>query len=173
MAVVVVNRPAIAPYAGVAIPLYLDSTNGMRYRNLHCIECGREFLERNNDTMYRINDTSQPTEVRIAANTPIEAKCGNCTQTYIVSVAVSIVYERDGIPLHMQPQTLHLVIEQQKQLRYISCLECGKVIHSISDRIGHMTDNRVPFEYLSPNRLGPMEAICRENDCRQSWTLMV
>jgi len=161
-----------APYATVAIPLYLTSTTGMRYRTLNCMECGQEFLERNNDTMYRINDTSQPAEIAINGQ-PTNAICGNCMQQYVVTVSLTVNVQQDSVPLYLQPQSLYIVADSTKKLRYVHCLECGKAFHSISDRISQVVDNRIPFEYLSPSRLGPVEAICSYNNCRQTWSLML
>lgn len=161
-----------APYADTPIPLYLGSVTGMRYRTLSCIECGREFLERNNDTMYRVGDESQPREVSISAE-PVSATCSNCRQRYTVQISLSISFERDGIPLYMQPESMYLTAEEHKKLRYVHCLECGHVFQSISDRISQVVDNRVPFQYLNPSKLGPIERTCTANTCGQAWAVMV
>lgn len=161
-----------APYADIAIPLYLSSVTGMRYRTLNCMECGTEFLERNNDTMYRIGDDSLPSEIAISSAS-VKAKCGNCSQWYAVQVSLSVNVAVDSVPLYLQPQSIYVVIEPAKKLRYVHCLECGKAFHSLSDRIAQVVDNRVPFEYLSPSRLGPMEAICSFNNCKQTWAMMM
>lgn len=161
-----------APYADIAIPLFLSSLTGMRYRTLNCLECGQEFLERNNDTMYRINDTSLPTEVAIGSES-VKARCGNCEQWYAVQVSSSVQTDPDSMPLYLQPQSIYISVSESKKLRYVHCLECGKVFHGISDRISQVVDNRVPFEYLLPSRLGPIEALCRFNNCGQTWSLML
>lgn len=161
-----------APYADTAIPLFLTSITGMRYRTLNCMECGHEFLERNNDMMYRLNDEDLPAEIPITSAS-VKAKCGNCQQWYGVQVSVSVNIAVDSVPLYMQPQSIYIAVDTTKKLRYLHCLECGKPFHSISDRITQMIDNRVPFEYLSPNRLGPMEAMCSSDNCKQTWALML
>jgi transcription elongation factor Elf1 len=162
----------ISPYSYTPIPLFLGSLTGMRYRTLHCLECGEEILERNNDTMYRLNDNELPTQVAISAES-IKVKCGKCEQWYGVQVSVVVGTEPDGVPLYMQPQSLYIVSEPNKKLRYIHCLECGKSFQTISDRISHMVDNRIPFEFVDPTRLGPIESLCSFNRCGQAWSLMI
>lgn len=166
------NAVVSAPYADTPIILNLASVTGMRYRNLHCLECGREFMERNNDTMYRIGDSDLPNEIAIGSES-VKARCGNCQQWYGIQVSISVTYERDAIPLHLQPQSIYISSEPTKKMRYLACLECGHMYHSISDRISQVVDNRVPFEYLNPLRLGPVEVLCRESDCKQVWSLML
>ena len=74
------NTTAVkAPYATTPIPLWLNSVTGTSYRTLHCVECGEELLERDNDRMYRINDTTRINEVRISGE-QIDVTCGKCTQ---------------------------------------------------------------------------------------------
>lgn len=169
---VTVTTSQIAPYASVTIPLYLGSTTGFRYRTLNCMECGAEFIERNNDMMYRLNDVDAPSE--IALNGSVElAKCGNCQQQYAIQVSLLVSLELGGIPLYLQPQSLYIAIEPIKRLRYVHCMECGKAFHSISDRISQVVDNRVPFEHLNPLKLGPLEALCHRQNCGQTWAILV
>lgn len=162
-----------APYASTPIPMHLTSTTGMKYRQFNCMECGREFLERQGDVVYRIGDSLAPSEVHLGRDERINAMCSGCMQRYTVTVSYHVVYERDGIPLYMQPQSVYLVSEPIKKLRFLHCLECGKAFQTISDRIGQVVDNRIPFEYVEPSRLGPIEAMCSSNKCGQSWALMV
>lgn len=161
-----------APYATTPIPLYLSSVTGMRYRSINCVECGAEFLERNNDTMYRLNDSELPAEVQVSAAS-VKAKCGNCQQWYGIQVSLDVTLEQGGIPLYLQPESIYLTVEATKRLRYLHCMECGKPFHSISDRVSQVIDNRVPFEYLAPGRFGPLEALCHYNNCGQTWALML
>lgn len=161
-----------APYAAVAIPLFLSSTTGFRYRTLNCMECGAEFLERNNDIMFRLNDESQPTEI-ILSGASFEARCGNCQQAYAVQVSLNVALEQGGIPMYLQPQSVYITVDIVKKLRYLHCLECGKAFHSISDRILQVVDNRVPFELVDPSKLGPLEALCHAQNCGQTWALML
>lgn len=173
IAVLATNMAAnAAPYADSAIPLYLNSTTGMRYRTLNCMECGAEFLERNNETMYRLNDTSMPSEIAITGASA-KVKCGNCSQWYGVQVSLEVTYEAGGVPLYLQPQSVYITIDSVKKLRYLHCLECGKPFHSISDRIRQVVDNRVPFEMLDPLKIGPIEALCHAQNCGQTWALML
>jgi DNA-directed RNA polymerase subunit RPC12/RpoP len=162
----------IAPYALTAIPMFLSSVTGFRYRTLNCMECGAEFLERNNDTIYRLNDTSQPSEVAINGGV-IEALCGRCQQHYHVMIATDVNLEENGIPMYLQPQSVYISVENVKKLRYLHCMECGKAFHSISDRIRQVVDNRVPFEYLDPTKIGVFEALCHRQNCGQTWALML
>lgn len=166
------NAVVSAPYADIPIPLYLSSTTGMRYRSLNCLECGAEFLERNNDTMYRMNDDTLPNEVAITGESA-KVMCGNCQQWYGVQISISVTLLVDSIPLYLQPESIYLANETSKKLRYVHCLECGKPFHSISDRVSQLIDNRTPFEYLRVDRLGPLEALCHNNNCGQTWSLMV
>lgn len=161
-----------APYADTIIPLFLNSLTGMRYRTLNCMECGAEFLERNNDTMYRLNDPSLPAEIALDGNS-VKAMCGNCQQWYGVQVSLAVTLEQGGVPLYLQPESVYIVTNTVKKLRYLHCLECGKPFHSISDRISQVVDNRVPFEFVNPERLGPMEVLCHAQNCGQTWALML
>lgn len=174
----VIDKPVIAissqtaPYAEVAIPLYLGSTTGFRYRTLNCMECGAEFIERNNDSLFRLNDETQPTEV-ILDGAVVLARCGNCSQKYVIQVSLVVGLIEGGVPLYLQPQSVYIAIDSVKRLRYLHCLECGKPFHSISDRIRQVVDNRVPFEQLDPLKIGPIEALCHKQSCGQTWTLML
>lgn len=170
--VVSIRATVAAPYADSPIPLYLASVTGMRYRTLNCMECGAEFLERNNDTMFRLNDPDLPAEVAVSGQS-VKARCGNCQQWYAVQASISVTLEQGGVPLYLQPQSVYLSVDTTKRLRYLHCLECGKPFHSISDRISQVVDNRVPFEYLDPLRLGPVEALCHSQNCGQTWALML
>lgn len=160
-----------APYATKPIPLHLSSLTGMRYRILNCMECGREFLERNNDTVYRIGDSSQPRQVAITSN--IQAICGHCSQQYTVSIAIDVTVPRGAIPLYMQPQSVYLLPESDKHLRQMHCLECGKVFQRVSDRIGQVVDNYVPLQYVEAHRLGSIESMCSFKKCKQLWSFIV
>ena len=162
-----------APYADSVIQLYLSSTTGMKYRTLNCMECGQEFLERQGDVAYRVGDTSQPEEIKLTDQAPVSVVCGRCTQAYTVTVSIRVTYETNTVPLYLQPESVYLVSEPVKRLRYMHCLECGKSFQSISDRISQMVDNRIPFEYLNPSRLGPIQRTCTFNKCGQEWALMV
>lgn len=163
---------SVAPYAESIIPLYLGSSTGFRYRTLNCMECGAEFIERNNDRMFRLNDDSLPAEVSLDGAS-VKAKCGNCSQWYAVQVSLDVTLEQGGVPLYLQPQSVYLKIDTTKKLRYLHCLECGKPFHSISDRISQVIDNRVPFEMLDPAKIGPIEALCHSQNCGQTWALML
>lgn len=161
----------IAPYANITIPLYFGSVTGMRYRTLNCMECGAEFMERNNDMMYRLNDMDSPAEIML--NGAVElAKCGNCQQQYAIQVSLLVSLEIGGVPLYLQPQSVYISIEPIKRLRLMHCLECGKAFQSISDRISQVIDNRVPFEQLDPAKMGPIQRTCVFNRCGQEWALM-
>lgn len=161
-----------APYATTAIPLHLSSLTGTRYRSLNCLECGQEFIERNNGSLYRSNDPSQPYEIAISGES-VMAICGNCTQMYRINISLNVGLTADSMSLHLQPESMYIAIESTKRLRYIHCMECGKAFHSISDRVSQVIDNRVPFEYVDASRLGPLEALCHYNRCGQTWALIV
>jgi hypothetical protein len=136
------------------------------------MECGDEFLERNNDIMYRINDASAPSEIPLSGST-VDAKCGKCQQKYHVHVSLNVRFEQGGIPMHLQPQSVYITVDNAKKLRYVHCLECGKVFHSISDRISQVVDNRIPFELVDPGKIGILEALCHAQHCGQTWALMI
>lgn len=164
------NYPA-APYAESVIPLFLASVSGMRYRTLNCMECGIEIIERNNDMLYRLNDETMPPEIHINGES-VPVRCGNCQQLYMVQVSIDVTYEAGGPPLHMQPQSVYLMVDVTKKLRYLHCLECGKPFHSISDRIRQVIDNRIPFNLLASDKIGPVESLCPAQHCGQTWALM-
>jgi DNA-directed RNA polymerase subunit RPC12/RpoP len=125
----VLDRSVVAPYALSPIPLFLSSVTGFKYRTINCMECGAEFLERNNDVMYRLNDYSQPQAVLINGEV-IQTSCGKCQQSYHVQVSINVTYEQGGIPMHLQPQSVYITAEPAKKLRYLHCMECGKAFHS-------------------------------------------
>lgn len=166
------GREIVAPYAESAIPLFLDSITGMRYRTLCCMECGAEMLERNNDAMFRLNDPSLPAEITLTGQ-GIKAMCGNCTQWYAIQVSLTVTLEQDSVPLYLQPQSVYITTDSLKKMRYLHCLECGHAFQTISDRISQVTDNRVPFEFVNPDRIGPIEALCHFPRCGQTWALML
>lgn len=170
----VVRHPevTVAPYAATSIPLWLASLTGMRYRTLNCMECGAEFLERNNDSLFRLNDDSQPAQIMLNGSV-VQARCGRCNQAYAVQVSLDVALEQDGIPLYLQPQSVYLSVDTVKKLRFLYCLECGKPFHTISDRIRQVTDNRVPFEFVDPAKIGPIQIMCHGQRCSQTWALML
>lgn len=169
----ILDRESItAPYAATLIPLFLTSVSGFRYRTLNCMECGAEFLERNNNMLYRLNDESRPAEV-IIDGTLLPATCGRCQQRYAVQVSLNVTLQEGGIPLYLQPESVYIAVNSVKKLRYIFCLECGTAFYSISDRISQVVDNRVPFEFVSPTKIGPIETLCHRQNCGQTWTLML
>jgi hypothetical protein len=145
----------------------------MRYRTLNCMECGRPFLERNKDSVYRVGARDMPGVAHAGADGLIHAVCSRCQQKYTVTLSMTIEHDRAGLPLHLQPQTLFIVTEPIKRLRDLFCLECGKAYFSVSDRIGQMIDNVTPVELLDPDRLGPMEARCKFQHCKQRWYVRI
>lgn len=161
-----------APYADNVIPLYLQSVTGMKYRNIHCIECGTPILERNSDDIYRFTNTEPPVAVHVSSM-PIDATCSNCAQTYTLHVTLAIRYDRDAPALYMQPQTIQLAIESVKKLRDYHCMEDGKSMNLISDRIAYVSDNRVPFEHIDTSKAGPIGTYCPSRSCHQYWSIMV
>jgi hypothetical protein len=161
-----------APYAVNEIPLYLTSVTGMKYRYIHCIECGTAILERNSDEIYRFNDEQPPVAVHISS-LPINAMCSNCAQRYTLHVSLAMTYDPDGPALYMQPQTIQLAVEPVKKLRDYHCMEDGKSMNLISDRIAYVSDNRVPFEHVDPAKVGPIGTYCPSRNCHQYWSIMV
>lgn len=162
-----------APYASIAIPLSLQSTVGFKYRSYSCYECGRSFLERENEHVYRVGDPGQPQEAHVGPRGDIQATCGNCLQTYSLRISLIVQAPRIGIPLYMQPQTIYIASEPTKKLRDVHCGECGKAYFSISDRIKLVVDNVNPVEALDMARAGPMEARCNFAKCKQRWYIRV
>lgn len=167
-------RTRVAPYATETIPLHLGSLTGLKYREIHCIECGRAVIERSGDNLYRIGASGMPSEVRMTGEA-IEATCSGCTQSYSLQISLTIVYsrERPSVPLHLQAQTLVIAPAESKRTRLLYCMECGGAFHTVSDRITQLFDNAVPARLVAPDRLGPMEAQCRQSRCKQTWALMV
>ena len=162
----------VSPYASQPIAMSLSSITGLRYRTLHCAECGRPFLERSGMSLYRIGDRTQPDEVKVK-NGQVNAMCSACAQLYTVTVSDDVKQQAGSIPLYMQPQAIFVSISPEKKLRNVHCVECGKTFYSISDRVSMLVDNIVPNELLDPARLGPMEAWCKFQYCKQRWSIMV
>jgi hypothetical protein len=161
-----------APYAAKVIPLHLSSVTGMRWRPLYCLECGRQFVERNGDMLYRLNDTTQPQQ-QVISSSPIPAICGYCSQQYSVMVAIHVTVNITTIPLHLQTQSLYMAIEPSKQRRTIHCLECGHVFQAIADRISQVVDNHLPAEYTDSSKLGSIDTMCSSKHCKQLWAIVV
>lgn len=162
-----------APYAHNAIPLSLRSSVGLRYRTLNCIECGHPFLERNRDQIFRIDSSDMPEQAHLSADGLVHGICGRCQQTYTVTLAVTVDVRMNDMPLYMQPQSLFITSEPVKHLRDIFCLECGKAFFSISDRIKLMVDNVTPTEMLDTLQMGPMEARCKFQHCKQRFYMRI
>lgn len=163
---------AAAPYADKPIQVSLSSITGFKYRTYNCVECGNPILERSTDTIFRFNDDA-PEIAHTDIDGVIPTVCNNCKQKYAFIITVSnIENSAINLPLFMQPQSLFVVVEPNKKLRNLHCMECGHSFHSVSDRIGMLVDNVIPFEMLDPAKLGPMEAHCRFNRCKQRWWVM-
>lgn len=162
-----------APYADTALTLSLTSATGLRYRTVHCLECGREIIERNKDDVFRIGAVDEPREAKAAADGFIHSTCSRCLQTYLVQISEQVAPSMSGIPLYMQPQSLFIETERRKHLRDIFCMECGKAYFSVSDRMTMVVDNVAPAQLWDKGRMGPMEARCKFQHCKQRWYLRV
>jgi hypothetical protein len=162
-----------APYADTPIVVSVQSSVGLRYRTWSCMECGQPFLEREGDAFYRIGNTDLPGSAKIDTAGTIAGHCVNCTQRYTVTVSFNVGTKREGIPLYMQPQSMFVTSEPVKKLRDVYCYECGKAFFSISDRIRMLVDNIVPIELLDSSKLGPLEARCKFQHCKQRWYVRV
>jgi hypothetical protein len=168
------NAVNIAPYADDAIHVSITSTTSSVYRSLHCIECGRKFLERDNNTFWRMGlGLQQPRQAHVDVSGNINAICPNCCQKYLVSVSVIVVLERPGIPLNTINQSIYFTPVLEKERRYTRCLECGKAFHVMHDRVSRIIDNTMPVELMDMTKLAPLEAICSFNRCRQQWSFVV
>lgn len=161
----------MSPYADVPIVLSLGSITGMRYRTYNCMECGGPLLERSSDKVFRFSN-DMPQEAHVGASGAIDAVCDKCKQKYAVTISEEVQSAYSNLPLYMQPQAIFVTVEPQKKLRDVYCMECGHAFYSISDRIKLLVDNVVPFEYLDPMKLGPMEARCKFHHCKQRWNVM-
>jgi hypothetical protein len=161
-----------APYADTPIPLSLRSLTGLRYRTLNCMECGHAFIERSSTQIFRFSNDS-PEVAHVAADGLIHSTCPGCTQKYTLTVAVDMDSGRSDLPLYLQPQSIFVISEPVKKLRDVFCLECGKAFYSISDRIKLLVDNVTPIEMLDADRLGPMEARCKFQHCKQRFYVRV
>lgn len=167
------HMPSItAPYAANVIPLHLSSLTGLRHRTLRCMECGTDFLERNNDTAYRIGDPTRPTSIAISSS-PIPAMCSHCSQQYEVHIAITVTLTREDVPLHQQPQSIYISSTLTKHHRLLHCLECGSAFQRISDRVTQVSDNHIDNTMLPPERLGAIGTLCVAKRCRQSWAFIL
>lgn len=162
-----------APYADTPIIVSVQSSVGLRYRSWSCMECGQPFLEREGDSFYRVGAKGHPGEAHVGAGGTIAGVCSKCTQQYTVTVSFNVQSKREGIPLFMQPQSIFISSEPAKKLRDVYCYECGKAFFSISDRIRMLVDNTVPTGMLDNSRLGPLEARCKFQHCKQRWYVRV
>jgi hypothetical protein len=161
-----------APYADTPIPLSLQSSTGLRYRTYNCIECGNPFLERNSEQVMRLSN-EMPQVAHANVDGVVDASCPKCAQKYYLSITIEINRAHSDLPLYLQPQSIFLVSAPVKRLRDLYCLECGKAFYSVSDRIKSFVDNVTPMEFIDPGRLGPMEARCRFQHCKQRFYVRV
>lgn len=160
----------IAPYADTTIPIYLKAVNGPRYRVLNCVECAESFLERQNDSFYRIGVSDMPEEARISESEGVETKCGSCQQRYTVYFSpIDQNYRGDPL-LYQKPQTIFRASEPHRHPRDIYCMECHHAYLSLSDRISMVVDEVVTLENLSG--IGPIEIRCKAKNCKQRWQVM-
>ena len=165
-----ISRPAVsAPYADHPIQVSLLSTTSLRYRPLNCLECGRTFLERDNAVFYRPDGRT----AHVDADGVILALCPHCSQKYVVTVSMHVVYELQRVPLHEINQSIYFVPAETRERRLTRCMECGKAFQTMLDRISQVVDNAMPVEFLEPGRTAPLETICRFNRCGQRWSLVV
>jgi hypothetical protein len=160
-----------APYASIPIPLSLTSVSGLKYRTLNCLECGRPFMERNNEVIYRTGTNTYPTEVKLDAAGQIKTNCGQCSQEYIVAIAITVATVHGALPLNEQPMSIFIASAPTKKLRDTYCLECGHAYFSISDRITSLVDDVVPIEMIKG--MGPMEPRCKFHHCKQRYHVRV
>lgn len=161
----------IAPFASTAIRLDLGSVTGLKYKTLHCNECGEPFIERNGDDMFRVSK-DWPEKAHVGADGTIPTTCSKCTQKYVIIISHNVTHVKDGVPLYMQPQSVFMAITATKKLRDTHCLECGKAYYSVSDRVNSISDNTIPFDLLDLAKLGPMEVWCKYQHCKQRWSIM-
>jgi hypothetical protein len=162
-----------SPFADKPIALSLRAVDGMRYRLISCFECGREVLERNGDQIFRLGVNDMPGEVHVGSDGQIRSHCGKCSQQYIVSIAMQVERGKITMELNKQPQTIYVTAEATKQLRDVYCYECGKAFFSISDRITSVVDDIVPLNMIEQTRIGPLEARCRFQHCKQRFHVRV
>lgn len=164
----------IAPHADTHIHLSLSSVTGLRYKTVHCVECGQPIIERNNDQMMRIGNNNYPSVARVSADGSIPCVCVNCSQKYsIVATLDTQISSNVGVPLYMQPQSIFMAITPMKTLRDIYCMECGKAFYSVSDRMKMLSDNTMPVNMIDPEKYGPMEVWCKFHHCKQRWSVFV
>lgn len=162
-----------APYADTPIRLSMLSISTERYKTYYCFECRHPFLQRDNDTLYRINSNDEPARA-YADEAGILISCGKCKQKYVGTVVVApprqITHNYPQIPT---VQSIYLSPSDNKKQRYMGCMECGKVFCSITDRIALIVDNVAPVEALSHERIGLLEVMCKQPKCGQLWALIV
>lgn len=158
-----------APYADTPIPIHLQAVSGMKYRLLNCVECSREFLERQGDAYYRIGNKELPEEAHADDSGGIPTRCGNCQQSYTVFFATSIAVYRSDQLLYQKPQTIFLAPAVTKAPRNAYCLECHHAYLSVCDRVSMISDDTVPLEHISA--MGPVEVRCKSNKCKQRWQI--
>jgi hypothetical protein len=161
----------VAPYADTPIAVHLQAVSGMRYRLLSCVECSREFFERQGDNYYRVGVQEMPEEAHVDSTGGIPTMCGQCQQKYVVFFSVvSGTYRGD--PLSFQkPQTIFLIAAPVKRPRDTYCLECHHAYLSVSDRISMISDNAMPIELFNESQLGTIEVRCKARNCKQRWAV--
>lgn len=167
----VTARISPAPYRDEAIRLSLTSSTTSAYRPLHCLECGKKFIEREGAYYWRTNTDAAPSPIRVDAYGVVITNCANCHQQY--AVTFSLTTSRVIVPLYQQAQSIYFIPVARKVARLTKCMECGKGLQHISDRISMVVDNVTPVEFQDPLRLAPFQADCEFTRCRQRWALMV
>jgi hypothetical protein len=160
-----------APYADYPIVLSLQSLSTERYKTYYCFECGHAFLQRDNDTLYRINSNDEPGRL-YSDDSGILVRCGRCKQKYSGHVAVSPPRRTYSEAQTVTLQSIYLTPVADKQQRYTHCMECDHTFVSITDRISMIVDNVIPLEHMDKGRIGLMEVRCNLKRCRQPWAMI-
>lgn len=161
-----------APYADTPIELSMLSTSSNRYKTYYCIECRHPFLQRDGDTIYRVNNNNEPSTAHFGGGMVL-TRCDRCKQKYVGTISIATTRIARTDQLHMVVQTIYIVPAAIKIERYIRCLECGGSFITLADQISKIVDNSLPLEFESPDRVVAPEARCKIGNCRQRWALRV
>jgi DNA-directed RNA polymerase subunit RPC12/RpoP len=162
----------IAPFADTPIELSLLSVSAKRYKTYYCVECKHPFLQRDAETLYRLNTNDETSTVRLFDGMAL-AKCAGCSQKYVVTIALSNTSYIAVDNIQKELQSIYIVPVANKVSRYIRCMDCGYTFCSQTDRIARIVDNVVPLEYMPAHKVAYTEARCDMNRCRQRWAVVV
>lgn len=74
-------------------------------------------------------------------------------------------------PMNQLPITLINKAIRQKVHRHLHCIECGKTIAEITDKVVIVSDGMTTLEQLRPDEIGIVDIQCKYHNCKQMYRM--